>query len=348
MDRFNSKITPLIQIPTKSELIEFFSKIPNLEDLQITSSIRILNMILLNDVIWKCQNLTCLDIYISTITEAKAFEYFVEKTPKVLKELALGINKEYENNEKPSLVYNHGLMIDCCLKSLVNLPQLRKFYLWSNELLWDTEKILMNDLTKVSSVNEVTLETPFFSNLKIIDIYFKNVFKLELDPNQGSPYIATQKSIDFWNLPNEMKWFEENKPIELKCLGNDVRSLEMDRCESCFDLKSIFQAFPNLEELQIAQIHSDSTPEPINSMRKLVVWNHSDLYKSPKVALLSSMPNLKYFSIEFHDSYNSKDPKEAKIQVYSSHIPEDCKIIEIDYDEEEEKFVEKQLMKLKL
>ena len=145
-----------------------------------------------------------------------------------------------------------------------------------------------------------------------------------------------------------MKWFEENKPIELKCLGNDVRSLNMDKFGSNFSLKSIFQAFPNLEELQISQIHSDSTPEPINSMRKLVVWNHSDLYKSPKVALLSSMPNLKYFSIEFHDSYNSKDPKEAKIQVYSSHIPEDCKIIEIDYDEEEEKFVEKQLMKLKL
>ena len=111
MDRFNSQITPLIQIPTQSELIEFFSKIPNLEDLKITSTIRTLNMILLNDIIWKCQNLTCLNIYISTITEAKAFEYFVEKTPKVLKELVLGIKKEYENNEKPSLVYNHGLMI---------------------------------------------------------------------------------------------------------------------------------------------------------------------------------------------------------------------------------------------
>ena len=189
MDRFNSHITPLIQIPTQSELIEFFSKIPNLEYLRNISTIRTLNMILLNGIIWKCQNLTCLDIYISTITEAKAFEYFVEKTPKVLKELAHGINKEYENNEKPSLVYNHGLMIDCCLKSLVNLPQLRKFYLWSNELLCDAEKNLMDDLTKVSSVNEVTLETPFFSNLKIIDIYFKNVFKLELSTNQDMPYI---------------------------------------------------------------------------------------------------------------------------------------------------------------
>ena len=82
MDRFNSHITPLIQIPTQSELIEFFSKIPNLEYLRNISTIRTLNMILLNDIIWKCQNLTCLDIYISTITEAKAFEYFVEKTPK--------------------------------------------------------------------------------------------------------------------------------------------------------------------------------------------------------------------------------------------------------------------------
>ena len=94
MDRFNSQITPLIQIPTQSELIEFFSKIPNLKDLQITSSIRILNMNLLNDVIWKCQNLTCLEFYISTFPEAKAFEYFVEKSPKVLKKKSESLQTE--------------------------------------------------------------------------------------------------------------------------------------------------------------------------------------------------------------------------------------------------------------